>query len=88
MRNAILWAGHGETTALAPTILSIRTLDETNVVVGFTSATALLYDLQARSNLTSGAWSSVVSNVVGTGQTLWITNAAPPSTREHVYRVD
>jgi len=68
-------------------ISSIQLLSKTNAAISFPTGIGGLYDLQTRTDLVTGAWSSVVSNLVGTGKLLTITNSFAPNVQRQFYRV-
>ena len=39
----------------------------TNIALAFTTVSNVLYDLQTRSDLTSGSWSNLTTNIIGNG---------------------
>jgi Carbohydrate esterase, sialic acid-specific acetylesterase len=70
-----------------PRITSIQLLQGTNAVLRFSTAPVLRHSVQATSDLTSNNWSTVVSNVPGTGGFTQITNSASPASQQQFYRV-
>ena len=55
--------------------------------VSFTTDLGNNYALQRRDNVNSGAWSTVVNNVVGTGATVTATNPGAAAVATGFYRV-
>ena len=55
--------------------------------VGFITAIGGIYTLQSTRDLVSGAWSSVVSNVAGTGETVTSTDTNAFETLRRFYRI-
>lgn len=58
-----------------------------NAVISFSSAGGFTYNLQMTTNLVGNAWSTVISNIPGTGGTVVLTNAVPPGTTNQFYRL-
>ncbi len=58
----------------------------TSAVISFGTATGFKYDLQTSTNL-AGAWSTVVSNIPGTGGTMILTNSITPGAVNQYYRL-
>jgi hypothetical protein len=93
------WAGNGQNFDLffnsmsvtgvvsSPfTITSIKLLGGTNAVVSFDTSSGTVYSVEANTNLLSGAWSAVASNINGTGGSVQITNPVPAGTPKEFYR--
>jgi hypothetical protein len=73
--------------AISPQVSSINTFQKTNVVVGFPTVNNAVYDLQRKSDLLSNGWTTVASNIPGTGGIVLITNSVPNGTPKQFYRV-
>ncbi|HXR05019.1 MAG TPA: SGNH/GDSL hydrolase family protein [Verrucomicrobiae bacterium] len=61
------------------------TATQTNVMLGFSSASNQLYELRSRADLTTGSWSIMASNLVGTGGIVVVTNA--PAGSQQFYQL-
>ena len=59
----------------------------TNALISFDTATGFKYDLQTSTDLVAGVWSTVISNVAGTGGTVGLTNSFAPTIGNHFYRL-
>jgi len=70
-----------------PRILSFQILQGTNAVVTFSTIPNFLHDLQANSDLITGTWSTVVSDLPGTGGSLHATNPVTPTAPQQFFRV-
>ena len=68
--------GADEFTVLTvPVITSIRVIGS-NAVISFSTVSSQTYDVQRATNLPAGPWSTIASNVAGTGGSLTVTNPA------------
>jgi len=56
-------------------------------VVGFLSTAGAVHFVQQRTNVASGSWTTVETNIAGTGGILRVTNAVPAGTARQFYRV-
>jgi len=68
-------------------VTSFELFQGTNVAIGFTTTPGLVYTLQQCSDLVASNWSTVVSNVVGTGRIMQLTNSVSGAIRNQYYRV-
>jgi len=59
----------------------------TNVALVFTTVSNVLYDLQARDDLSSGSWSNIVSNVIGNGGMTTNTDTRVRALSSRFYRL-
>jgi hypothetical protein len=60
---------------------------KTNAVVSFTGIPSYLHDLLWKTNLTTSAWSTAVSNVAFTAGAMRITNTVPAGDPQRFYRI-
>jgi len=90
------WAGNGQNYDLFFNsmavigdygIKSIQVPGNTTAVIAVGTSTNATYDLEQNTNLVSGTWSAVISNVPGTGGVVVFTNAVPANTSQEFYRV-
>ncbi len=68
-------------------ITSVQVLNGTNPVVSFLSTSNVVYSEDQKTNLVTDAWSTITSNIPGTGGIISITNAVPPGSLMRFYRV-
>jgi len=67
-------------------INSFQVLNGSNVVIGFVTTNGASYAVESTSDLVTGAWSAVASNILGTGGMVSITSSVPPSATQQFYR--
>jgi hypothetical protein len=72
--------------ALPPSYVSISTVG-TNVVLTFPTISNRLYDVQNRIDLVSGSWSTIASNIAGTGGIVTNIDVGAGATTKGFYRV-
>ncbi len=73
-------------TVTAPAIVGVN-VEGHDVVLTFTSTSGASYDVQARSDLSTGSWDTVASAIAGTGGDVTFTNAGGGTLSERFYRV-
>ncbi len=71
---------------LPPSYVSINTVG-TNVVLTFPTISNRLYDVQNRTDLVSGSWSTIASNITGTGGIVTNIDVGAATTTRRFYRV-
>lgn len=59
----------------------------TNVAVQFTTVSNCVHDIQARSDLASGAWTTLTSGLVGTGSAMTTTDFGGATNTQRFYRI-
>jgi hypothetical protein len=79
--------GADEFTSTVRPIIRSFTMAGLNSMISFDSLTGVGYDLQRAPNATSGLWSTVQSNIAGTGKVIQITNVEVPDANEGSYRL-
>jgi hypothetical protein len=62
-------------------------LSGTNAVISFGTAVGSTYELQTTTNLVGGIWSTVISNIPGTGSAMTLTNGVSPGAPNQYYRL-
>jgi hypothetical protein len=77
------------TFRVAPTLPTAYNLQisQPNVVLNFSSENNVLYDVQADNDLVNGSWSTIASNLTGTGGTLTYTDPGVASQTQRFYRI-
>jgi hypothetical protein len=73
-------------TIIAPQITA-WTFSNSNFVVSFSTVSGQNYELQKTSELASGSWSFVVTNISGTGAIVQVTDTNAISQPQGFYRV-
>lgn len=68
-------------------VTAVNVLGGTNSVVSFGSIPGALHELQTRSDLVTGSWSSVTNNVIGTGGAMQLKESFSADQRQRFYRV-
>ncbi|HUI08028.1 MAG TPA: hypothetical protein VL486_13600 [Verrucomicrobiae bacterium] len=68
-------------------ITGIKLLQGTNAVISFTSLLSAVHYLQRAPDLSGANWSTVVTNVMGNGGIMDITNSLPGPTQKQFYRI-
>jgi len=68
-------------------ITSIQLVNGTNVVVNFLSTSNVVYSVEQNTDLITGTWSTIASNIAGTGGIIPITNVVSSGTQMRYYRV-
>ncbi len=68
-------------------IAGVQKLDSTNVLISFTSSPGKKYNLERSPNLSPGAWSTMATNVAGTGGIVQVTNVVVNPATQRFYRV-
>jgi alpha-tubulin suppressor-like RCC1 family protein len=68
-------------------ITSFQMMAGQNAVVDFQSTEGAIHYLQRRMNAGSGTWTTVQTNIVGTGSMLRVTNSVTEGTQRFFYRV-
>jgi hypothetical protein len=63
------------------------TLNDDSSVLAFSTLANVLYDVQACDNLRSASWTNLATNIVGTGDVVSHTNAAPNGLSQRFYRL-
>jgi hypothetical protein len=63
------------------------TATDGSVALTFSTAARVLYDLQARDDLTSGAWFNITTNLAGTGGTVTNLDATATNAPQRFYRL-
>lgn len=56
-------------------------------VLAFSTIANVLYDVQVRDDLSSGSWTNIATNIVGTGGVLTNIDTAASALSRHFYRV-
>jgi hypothetical protein len=69
-----------------PCYVSINVIS-TNVVLAFPTISNCLYNVQSRTDLVSGAWSTIASNIPGTGGVVTNLDVGAATVRQRFYRV-
>ncbi len=70
-----------------PPVITNFALDGTNCVISFATVPGRNYDGQRANDLTSGVWSTVATNIPGTGGTIQITDTNATGQPKRFYRV-
>ena len=68
-------------------VKSVQTVGKTNAVIAVGTSLNATYNLEERTNLVSGSWSTIISNVPGTGGVVLLTNTVPANVSQNFYRV-
>ncbi len=58
-----------------------------DILISFVTGTNKIYQLESRDSLTTGSWSVLASNIVGTGSLMIYTNAGAANTTNRFYRL-
>jgi lysophospholipase L1-like esterase len=69
-----------------PKFTGIQVAD-TNVVLSFSTVSNQFYIVEARNDLLAGSWTTLTSNVVGTGGAVIVSDSPPANLPERFYRV-
>jgi len=69
-----------------PTSYNLQ-INKPDVAVNFSSENNVLYDVQANSDLVNGFWSTIASNLTGTGGTLTFTDSGAATQTQRFYRI-
>jgi hypothetical protein len=73
---------------VSPTLPTYKLqISQPNAVLSFSSENNVLYDIQANSNLVGGFWSTIASNLTGTGGTLTFTDTGAATQPQRFYRI-
>ncbi len=89
------WAGNGQNYDMFFNSMTVgdfgikafQVIGQTNAVFTLGTASNAVYNVEQNTNLVSGAWSTLIANVVGTGGIMQLTNAVPPNTPTQFYRL-
>ena len=86
--------GHTHAFALLPTSLPMSApkyvaawITSTNIVLAFPSLSNAFYDVQSKTDLTSGAWSTIASNITGNGGAITNIDIGGAAVPKRFYRV-
>jgi spore coat protein A, manganese oxidase len=69
-----------------PEFISIKVVS-TNVVLRFTTAPHLLHSIQSRGDFSTSSWNPILSNLLGTGDELSVTNSGGARRPHNFFRV-
>lgn len=73
------------TTLLQPVLFVNR--NGSNIVIGFDSTSSPAYTVESSPNLAAGSWTNLVTNIVGTGGVIFLTNRNTPAMSNEFFRV-
>jgi hypothetical protein len=68
-------------------ITSIQAIPGPTMVIGFQSVAGAVHFLNQATDLSSGVWSTPVTNIAGTAGILYLTNSVPPGASQLFFRI-